>query len=68
VTVLGDAVKYRREHEKIGVREAGQLAGVSPATLNRVERGEDPDIKTFSRLCRWLGLSPTMFLDENGLR
>jgi hypothetical protein len=68
LSILGDTLKYRREHDNISLREASKLCGVSHATLSRVERGEDPDMKSFARLCRWLALSPSMFLSENGLR
>lgn len=68
MSVLGDTIKYRREHENIGIRAAAKLCGVSPATISRVENGEEPDLKSFARLCRWLALSPTMFLSQDGLR
>ena len=45
------------------MRSAASDVGVSPATLSRVENGKPPDLSTFERLCRWLGLSPTEFLD-----
>jgi transcriptional regulator with XRE-family HTH domain len=39
-----------------GVREVASEIGVSPATLSRVERGFLPDVETFSKICRWLGV------------
>lgn len=36
--------------------------GVSPATLSRVENGKVPDLETFSKVCRWLGEDPALFL------
>jgi len=47
-----------------GVRAAAREAGVSPATLSRIENGHLPDLETFERLCRWLGEDPNRFLDS----
>jgi transcriptional regulator with XRE-family HTH domain len=41
-----------------GVREVAREIGTSPATLSRVERGHLPDLETFGKICRWLGLDP----------
>jgi len=41
-----------------GIREAASEIGISAATLSRIERGYLPDLKTFSRICKWLGLDP----------
>ena len=61
-------MKAKREHQRISLREASKFAGVSHATLSRVERGEEPDFRTFARLCRWLDLSPSLFIGDEGLR
>lgn len=45
-----------------GVREFAKFLGISPATLSRVERGNLPDIETFSKICDRLGLDPVDFL------
>ena len=68
MSLLGETIKARREHLGLGLREAARDAGVSHATLSRVERGEDPDIPNFAKLCRWLQLAPTMFLSDSGLK
>jgi len=39
-----------------GVREVAKEIGTSPATLSRVERGHLPDLETFGKICRWLGI------------
>ena len=31
---------------------------MSPATLSRVERGHLPDLDTFGKVCKWLGVDP----------
>jgi transcriptional regulator with XRE-family HTH domain len=41
-----------------GVREVAKILGTSPATLSRVERGHLPDLETFGKICRWLGIDP----------
>jgi transcriptional regulator with XRE-family HTH domain len=40
------------------LREAAAEIGVSQATLSRIERGNLPDLETFPKICRWLGLNP----------
>lgn len=68
MTILGETVKAKREHQRVTLREAAKLAGVAHATISRVERGQDPDFRTFARLCKWLGLSPNLFIGDNGLK
>lgn len=41
-----------------GIREVAAEIGVSPATLSRVERGHLPDLETFGKVCKWLGVDP----------
>ncbi len=45
-----------------GIRAAALDAGVSAATLSRVENGHVPDLSTFARLCKWLNRDPREFL------
>jgi transcriptional regulator with XRE-family HTH domain len=45
-----------------GLRAAALDAGVSAATLSRVENGKMPDLETFAKLCKWLGRDPRTFL------
>jgi transcriptional regulator with XRE-family HTH domain len=45
------------------VRDVAKEIGVSPATLSRIERGHQPDLGTFPKLCRWLQLDPAEVLD-----
>ncbi|MXV79776.1 MAG: helix-turn-helix transcriptional regulator [Chloroflexi bacterium] len=58
---IGTLVKERRGAQ--GVRQAAKEIGVSSATLSRVENGKQPDLLTFEKLCRWLQMSPSEFLD-----
>lgn len=52
LTNLGTAVKDRRGNR--GIREVATEMDISSATLSRVENGKIPDLKTFSKICRWL--------------
>jgi transcriptional regulator with XRE-family HTH domain len=45
-----------------GVRAAAIDAGVSPATLSRVENKHMPDLETFAKLCKWIDRDPREFL------
>lgn len=51
-----------RKRGSRGIRAAAAEAGVSPATLSRVENGNLPDLATFAKICRWLGVDPARFL------
>jgi transcriptional regulator with XRE-family HTH domain len=58
---LGRLVRERRQSHRQSVRQAAQEAGVSFATLARVEDGSQPDLVTFMKLCAWLGRPPSSF-------
>jgi transcriptional regulator with XRE-family HTH domain len=45
-----------------GVRAAAKEIGISAATLSRVERGFLPDLETFRKICKWLGLDSSEVL------
>lgn len=45
-----------------GVRAAAVEVDISPATLSRVENGHMPDLVTFAKICKWLGVDPREFL------
>src|SRR5215472_386825 len=57
---LAQRIQERRAGK--GIREAASEVGVSPATLSRVENGKIPDLETFSKICKWLGEDPAMYL------
>jgi transcriptional regulator with XRE-family HTH domain len=57
---LAQRIQERRAGK--GIREAATEVGVSPATLSRVENGKIPDLETFSKVCRWLGEDPAVYL------
>ncbi len=41
-----------------GIREVATEIGISAATLSRIESGKQPDLDTFTKLCKWLNLNP----------
>ena len=48
------------------LREVASEIGVSHATLSRIERGKLPDLETFPKICRWLGLDASEVLGLGG--
>src|SRR5438552_13334027 len=40
---------------------ADEISGVSASTLSRIEQGNIPDLETFMRICKWLGVSAEDF-------
>jgi DNA-binding Xre family transcriptional regulator len=53
---LGTRVLEKRGSR--GVRETAREIEISHSTLSRVERGFLPDLETFSKICKWLEISP----------
>ncbi|MCY3488067.1 MAG: helix-turn-helix transcriptional regulator [Bacteroidetes bacterium] len=58
--------KYvRRKRGNLGLRAtAKEIGGISASTLGRVEKGHVPDLDTFIRLCRWIGVPPSTFMKD----
>jgi DNA-binding Xre family transcriptional regulator len=52
----------RKKRGDAKLRETAQQIGIGPATLLRVESGRIPDIATFGKICKWLGVNPGSFL------
>jgi len=53
-------IKAKKREKDLGVREAARAAGVSAATLSRLERGVSaalPDLGTIKKLAAWLEVS-----------
>lgn len=57
---LGVLVRSKRGDRKL--RETAAEMKISPATLLRIENGHAPDVDTFGKVCRWLGVDPGEFL------
>ena len=48
-----------------GLRAVAQEIGeISASTLSRIEQGNLPDVDTFIRICKWLGISPEDFTND----
>lgn len=59
----------RAKRAKRGLRMvAEEIGNISASTLSRVEQGKIPDLDTFIRLCRWLGVSPEQFTTDTESR
>ena len=48
-----EILRLWRKMADLGIREAAQEMGISPATLSRVERGGDVDGKTLAKIIMW---------------
>ena len=57
-TLRGLGRKLLEKRAGRGIREVASEIGVSLSTLSRVERGNLPDLETFGKICRWLGVDP----------
>jgi transcriptional regulator with XRE-family HTH domain len=59
--MLSSAIKTKRGSK--GLRNtATEIGGVSAATLSRIEQGNLPDVETFIKICKWLGVSTDTFV------
>ncbi|MDR1678656.1 MAG: helix-turn-helix domain-containing protein [Prevotellaceae bacterium] len=59
--LLATMLKNKRNNK--GLRAVSQEIGdVSFATLSRIEQGKVPDVDTFIRICKWLGVSTDTFI------
>lgn len=64
LATFGRDVKNLRGNKTL--RVAAKEAGVSAATLMRVESGRVPDVETFAKLCKWMGKDPKAYLGIEG--
>ena len=65
---LANRVRAKRRSEKLSIREAATVTGVSAPTISRVERGHVPERETLLRLARWAGVRIDPVLHENARR
>jgi transcriptional regulator with XRE-family HTH domain len=56
---LGEMVHERRG--TLSLRQTAEEVGVSFSTLARVEGGAQPDLTSFTKICAWLGVTPSKF-------
>lgn len=51
---VGEVIKKWRVMSERGIRDVAKEIGTSPATLSRLERGEDTNSQTLARVIVWL--------------
>jgi len=56
ITLQNIGLETKKRRGDMGIRETAKEIGISTATLSRIENGKLPDLGTFSKLCRWLGV------------
>ena len=55
---LGQMLRAWRDANRYGTRETAKEIGVSAATLNRVERGENCDARSLTKIINWMFQEP----------
>src|ERR1041384_5229735 len=54
---LGNAIRRRREQQRMSLRDLADETGVSASTLSRIENGTGkPDADNIARLAAWLDM------------
>lgn len=51
---LGQVIRGWRDNQRMGVREAANILGVSPATLSRIENGKPCSQEVLITILDWL--------------
>ena len=62
VTLASLGPLAREKRGKHHLRETAMQIGISAPTLMRIESGRVPDVETFGKVCKWLGIDPGNFL------
>lgn len=52
---FGMHLAYLRRFRRLSVRTLADTIGVSAASISRIERGNKPDIDSFSKIVLWAG-------------
>lgn len=63
---LGVRVREKRLDEGLSLRRAADEVQISFTTLSRVEAGHVPDLTTYRKLVRWLGIAEPAAAPEQG--
>lgn len=58
--LLSSTIKSKRGTK--GLRDTAKEIDISSATLSRVELGNLPDVETFIKICKWVGVSTDTFI------
>ncbi|RJQ37893.1 XRE family transcriptional regulator [Candidatus Microgenomates bacterium] len=56
------SLKLKHKRGNRGIREVAKEIGISHATLSRIESGKQPDLETFTKICKWLEIDPNSIL------
>ena len=60
-SLLAGMIKSKRGD--IGLRKAAKEIEISSATLSRIEQEKLPDVETFIKICKWLGVTTDTFIE-----
>jgi len=61
---LMSVVDAIREHNAMDWAEVGKAIDVSPSTLARMEKGEQPNVTTLCRLLRWSNIDVRKYISD----
>jgi transcriptional regulator with XRE-family HTH domain len=56
------SLKLKQRRGNRGIREVAREIGIGHATLSRIESGKQPDLQTFTKICKWLEIDPNSVL------
>lgn len=63
--MFSKAIRQKRLIEKnIELKIAATEIGTSAATLSRLENEKIPDVMTYAKICKWLGVSMDTFISK----
>lgn len=62
-SLLAGMIKSKRGD--MGLRKAAKEIDISSATLSRIEQENLPDVETFIKICKWLGVSTDTFIETD---
>jgi transcriptional regulator with XRE-family HTH domain len=63
---FGRVLRGVREYRRLDNKQAAEAVGLSAGTITAIERGSLPNMQNFLRICRWIGIKPSAFLDDEG--
>ena len=61
--LLAGMIKSKRGD--MGLRKAAKEIEISSATLSRIEQEKLPDVETFIKICKWLGVTTDTFIETD---
>ena len=62
---LGAVLRGVRGFRKLRVAQVAREVGVTDTTINSIENGVIPSIPTLLKVCKWMGIQPSAFLDAD---